>query len=50
LEWYLSRGGKTVQRCVVCEIAFVPRKKSSRTCGVSCGARLRQSKRTSYGD
>jgi len=45
LGLYLVRGGKSVRRCVVCESEFVSCKKSQRTCGVSCGAKLRQTKR-----
>lgn len=46
LDWYLKRGGQTVQRCVFCERAFVPRRQTQRTCSPSCGARARQSRRT----
>lgn len=45
LEWYLSRGGQTVKRCVVCEGDFVPGKRSQRACSIRCGAKLRQSRR-----
>lgn len=44
LEWFLVRGGRTVQRCVVCEGEYVPRKKTQRTCSTKCGRALR------YGD
>ena len=43
LESYLSRGGKTVLYCVVCESPYVP-KKNQRTCSPKCGCALR------YGD
>lgn len=50
LEWYLSRGGQTIQRCVVCEGAYLPGKKAQRTCSISCGQKLRRRKAHSYGD
>lgn len=45
LEWFLSRGGQQVQRCVVCEAPFVPRKPTQRSCSISCGAKARQQHR-----
>lgn len=41
LELYLSRGGKTVRYCVVCESPYVPGKTSQRTCSPKCGCELR---------
>lgn len=48
LEWYLNRGGQAVQRCVICESPYVPRKKSQRSCSISCGRKARYS--TTNGD
>lgn len=45
LGLYLVRGGRTVQRCIVCEGEFLPRKQTQRTCSASCGAKRRQSRR-----
>jgi len=47
LEWYLSRGGQTVQRCEVCESPFVPRKATQRSCSPKCGCKLRHAKNNS---
>lgn len=41
LAWFLGRGGKTVQHCVVCESPYVPHKTSQRTCSPKCGCELR---------
>lgn len=41
LGWYLSRGGQKVQYCATCESAFVPGKRTQRTCSPKCGRELR---------
>ena len=41
LESFLSRGGRHVEACVVCEGSYVPRKASQRTCSQKCWQRLR---------
>ena len=43
LEFYLQRGGQTVQRCAVCESSYLPRKPKQRTCSPKCGRKLRYS-------
>lgn len=50
LGWYLNRGGQTVQRCVVCESEFIPRKRTQRACSSSCGRKMRFSKNTVHGE
>ena len=47
LAWFTGRGGRTVQHCVVCESAYLPHKKSQRTCSPKCGCALRYG---GYGD
>lgn len=37
LEGFLESGGKTVQYCVVCETAFLVRRKTQRVCSRKCG-------------
>lgn len=41
LALYLGRGGQKVQYCAACEGAFVPGKRTQRTCSPKCGCDLR---------
>lgn len=45
LGLFLSRGGKSVHRCVYCESPYVPAKSTQRTCGRRCGRMLHISRR-----
>lgn len=37
LERFVASGGKKVQYCVICETAFLVKKKTQRVCSIKCG-------------
>lgn len=51
LSTFISNGGSTVLRCVVCEGPYIPRKSSQRACSHTCSGKLAWARRkTPKGD